>query len=481
MMRRKFVLVLLLHGFLFATVPQIKILELYPNSSFLTYKFIASSSGIKVDMPDFVEKQSISIDSECRVEKIILSPKQVIKDNFQNVVDKLIKEKELLSKKLETIKAKNALLKGYDFKNISVEKLKSSTKIFESLLFDGLDEQGKLEKEMLDTDEQLQKMYKKRSYKKKKSLEVYIDCDSNSLTTITFPLQGVSYNGLTLFDANSKTKKLQILQEAFITHSLGDILKNVDINLYSYAFSNPKTPVPFFPNYLDLYKPMVQKMASQEMIASAPTKSVAYDSMYKEAHENETRTKRVWEAKGVNLVAGEENEIIFNEQNSNIEFANYIDGYGSMKAYFEGEFFPKQSIINQKSKFLLDGVLVGVRYIDKMEKGKSAKIYFGRNDFISVKKKIDKDLTDESIFGTSKKTQKLWNYTIENSQAIPESIILVERIPVSKHEKIKVELLGSDKPNKISKDGKVVWQFILEPKQHKKINFGYSVTQPLKD
>lgn len=479
-MRIGILCIILLGSFAFATTPKTKILELYPNSSFLTYKFTTSSGVIKIDMPGFVDKQSISIDSECKVQKTILSPKQEIKDNFQKSIDKLNAKKDILSKKLEVLQVKNTLLKSYDFKNISVEKLKSSSKVFENLLFDSLEEKGRLEKEILDIDTKLQDFQNKRGFKKKKSLEIYVKCDSSSATTLMFPLKGVSYEGLTIFDADSKAKKLHILQEAFIFHSLGDILKNINIKLYSFSYTNPKSPVPFFPEFLDIYKPMMQKMATKEMMATAaPMASVSQDSMHQEAIEIDTRTKRVWEAKNINLIAGEENEIIFNEQSSDVEFANYIDGYGSRKAYLEGEFKPKQSIINQKSKFLLDGVLVGEKYIQRMPKGEVAKIYFGRNDFVKIKKKIDKDFTDESIFGTSKTTQKVWNYIIENRGAIKETIKLVERVPVSKHENIKVELLGRNKPHTIEKDGKVLWSFELEPKQKIEINFGYGVTKPL--
>ncbi len=133
------------------------------------------------------------------------------------------------------------------------------------------------------------------------------------------------------------------------------------------------------------------------------------------------------------------------------------------------------------SKLYLDGTYIGRSHQGEITKDKDASIFFGTNRFIDIKKDLIKDMKEEPFFSMNKlKSAKVWEYKITNNHTKAQKISLVERVPVSKHEDIKVKLIGRTKHTLLNKNGKITFDFELKPNETKIIEFGYEVEKPNK-
>lgn len=480
-MRLQLAYLLFFGSFVFASNPTIKVLEIYPNATMLSYKSFSNSGTLSFEVPSYINKENINIATTCEVQKSTLSDEKDIKDTFEQSLNNLMDKRELLERRLEATRAKSKLLQSYTLKDTSLKSLQENSTLFEDLLLKSLELENRLKKDVQKIEKEIKKVSSKRSFQAIRQLDIQLKCTQPSTIIVSFPLRDIFYSGISKISANTQKKSVKIAQEALITHSLGDMLQPVDIRLYSFAYSRSMYPIPFSSYFIDTspkFQKAVKRMGNMPMAAEV---AASGDMAYMQTVEEETRTKRVWEVKAQNLRPGEQNEIVFNVQTMPAKFENFIDGYGSVKAYLKSNFTPKQSISGQKSKLFIDGLLIGEKYIKPINKENNATLFFGENSFIKITKKFSKDFTDESIFGTSKTTKKLWKYEIENQGQNREKITLVERLPISKHEKIKVTLHDDSKPDKILKDGQVIWYFTLMPKSKKEIFFGFDVEQPIEE
>ena len=58
------------------------------------------------------------------------------------------------------------------------------------------------------------------------------------------------------------------------------------------------------------------------------------------------------------------------------------------------------------------------------------------------------------------------------------NIILLDQIPISSNKEIEINLNKSDNAKLNEENGQLKWEFDLEPKQEKKIEFSYTVSYP---
>jgi uncharacterized protein (TIGR02231 family) len=196
---------------------------------------------------------------------------------------------------------------------------------------------------------------------------------------------------------------------------------------------------------------------------------------------NETTTKAFFKASHIDLLSGIKNAVTFSNDSYKAENKIEVDGYSSSNAFYKVDFKSDKLYSTQNTKLYLDGTFIGQSYIREIKKDKDTSIYLGIDSFIDVKKDLVKDMKEKPFFSMSKiKTEKSWKYTISNNSNEEKKITLVERIPVSKHEDIKVELISNTNYTKKEDNGKVSYDIILKPSSKITLDFGYIVEKPYK-
>jgi hypothetical protein len=197
---------------------------------------------------------------------------------------------------------------------------------------------------------------------------------------------------------------------------------------------------------------------------------------------NEDTTRSYFTALNVTLKSGKKQQVLFSNEKYKANNSIEIDGYASSKAFYKVDFKSDKLYGFINSRLYLNDSYIGKINLNGIKKDENNSLYFSNNRFIDVKKELIKDMKEEPFFSLNRlKTQKIWKYEIKNNSNKEEFVSLIERVPVSKHEDIKIELIGSTKVTKLEKNGKITYDFNLKPNETKTIEFGYEILKPNKN
>ncbi len=472
---------------LLASLPQTKTLQLYPNASFLSYDFKVKNGEFSTKIPDFVNLQNLTLQSGCVVEKsTILKTKNSENDAVKKKIESLQEKQEELSLKYQSFTNQKRFLDSIKINLNSLDNIQKDTQKLNEVYLKNLQNMLQTKKELEKIQKELSKILNQDKASLQNEFKAWLNCPNESSLKLSFPLNGIKVQNVTRFDANINENSLKITQKIFLNHNLDDLLKDINIRLYSFAYNSSLEPNRFYPYYLHNYSRKFKKRtvggSNKEMAlesVASQDKLVKSSSSRKIGLPQNLSTKRIWDVKNVTLFADKENEVVFNTQVVKAEYENFVDGYGSVKAYLKAKFKPSQYIVSSQAKFMLDGALIGKRYVKELIKNEESNLYFGQNNFIQIQKELLEKMSDKSFFGTSKNTKTLWKYTITNKSEKPQKISLSERLPISQDDDIKVERLGDLKPLHVSKQGEVVWNFELKSKNKKEFTFGYDIKRPM--
>ncbi len=129
-----------------------------------------------------------------------------------------------------------------------------------------------------------------------------------------------------------------------------------------------------------------------------------------------------------------------------------------------------------------DGTFVGSGRLPQLGSGEDHELGFGADDNIRVKYAVAGDQRGEKgIISSAKTDTRNFKITVKNLHQRPMPVTVLDNIPVSQQQDIKVNPLSRPAPNKTDLDDKrgvVAWELKLEPDQETVIEHGYQVVWP---
>lgn len=132
-----------------------------------------------------------------------------------------------------------------------------------------------------------------------------------------------------------------------------------------------------------------------------------------------------------------------------------------------------------------DGAYVGKTNIPLLRSGKDYDLSFGIDDQIEVTHKTLKDEAGESgiLIGKNKTMERSTITEIQNLRNSTLAIVVMQTIPVSKNEEIKIAITDKNTTNGYEEDhdnikGLLTWSFDLGSKEQKDINLGWNLSWP---
>lgn len=130
-----------------------------------------------------------------------------------------------------------------------------------------------------------------------------------------------------------------------------------------------------------------------------------------------------------------------------------------------------------------DGMFMGQGSLPQLSAGEDAKLGFGADDLIKVKRaEVKRNSSKEGIITSSNVQELAWEMSVTNLHGVTIPVTVIDRKPFSTDVRITVETLpGMTAPSVMDLDkkrGVLAWNFDLEPKAQKDIKTGYKVTAP---
>lgn len=483
-MKKMLILSLGLTTFLSANIDIVS-LDMFTNKTFVNQKIDTSKKSVELLSSVNFEDVKFKLGSSCFLNSSGLEKVDFANDKLSKEIEDLKENISNVQNQIKALKSNIAYLERTAINSISsTTSLKETSKFLKKEILDDSNKIYKLEKKNKKNQKLLRELTSKRINSRYSKLKYSISCKKPSNAMITYPIYNISKNSFYDINYDSKNEEINITNQAFITQASGTDFKNIDINLYTYNFVNRLTPSIFKPKYLDLYKNRQSAYESEVMMDSAPMmmkKSNVKLASAQSFEYKEGTTRAYFKASNVTLLSGEKTDVTFAKDKYKASDKIEIDGYDSSEPFLKVDFKSKKLYGVLNSKLYLDGTYVGERYTKEIKKDKETSLFFATNRFIDVKKELVKDMKEEPFFSVDKlKTQKLWKYSITNNHSKAQNVSIVERVPVSKHEDIKIKLIGKTKHKLLTNDGKIIFEFKLQPNESKVIEFGYEVEKPLK-
>lgn len=140
----------------------------------------------------------------------------------------------------------------------------------------------------------------------------------------------------------------------------------------------------------------------------------------------------------------------------------------------------KFNLLSGKANIYFEGTFVGETYLNAKNTQDTLAISLGRDKRIIVDRKEIKNFSKKRFLGSNIKQTFGYEITLRNTKNEQINITIEEQIPVSKNNKVTVELLEAQGARVDGNTGKVVWKLTLKPKQTHKLYLKYSVKYPKK-
>ncbi len=144
---------------------------------------------------------------------------------------------------------------------------------------------------------------------------------------------------------------------------------------------------------------------------------------------------------------------------------------------------PKTSVFlpGQISLFR-DQTFVGTGRLPQLAGGDEHELGFGMDDAVRIRYAIaDEKRGETGLISTSRTDQRNYRITVKNLHERPIAFTVLDQIPASLNQEIKVELIGRAPPTRRDvedKRGLLAWDDKLAPDEERVIEFGYRVTWP---
>jgi len=457
---------------LFASTAPLHVeLDIYTNKAFMSKTYSLKQLGeITTKVPNQTTLASIKyrMDEQCKVSNSTLSNTLKYKNPE---IYALQQERE---KKVNQVTA--LVVNGELLKTISLEKINEVSKLDEissyltKKMAKNLTLIAYLKKEIAKIDEKLAET--NGVNERYKILTTTYTCnETDKNLKITYSLNSIRYTPFYNINANINNSSVTIEKEATLLYGGTENYENIDLGIYSYRYNQNVAPQTFRPKYLGQKREMLfaKSAVAMDSVQKSPTNGVK--NRYKEL-----ATKSFYNIKGIKLMAGKKNILHVDKEVVDALFKTAIDAYGTNKAYMEATIKTTKEYSVANANYLLNQNPIAFRYMNRIQKDKETKIYFGEDEHIQVQKELIKTLDEKTFFGDEKISTQNWKYTITNTKPYATNIEFITRVPVSKDADIKVKTFSKPQFTSQNAKGKTIWDFILQENESKNIIFGYEVS-----
>ncbi|MFO7659190.1 MAG: DUF4139 domain-containing protein [Bacteroidales bacterium] len=140
--------------------------------------------------------------------------------------------------------------------------------------------------------------------------------------------------------------------------------------------------------------------------------------------------------------------------------------------------FGNLGLLPGQANLFNEGMYVGQSEINPFTTADTMMVSLGRDERITIKRTVLKDLTARQTIGSNIKEAKGFELLVKNNKNIPVEIEILDNIPMSKNKEIEVNLENEGGANYMKEYGRLLWRVNLKSAESKKINYSFSVKYP---
>ncbi len=136
------------------------------------------------------------------------------------------------------------------------------------------------------------------------------------------------------------------------------------------------------------------------------------------------------------------------------------------------------NIISGVMNLFFDGRYIGQSNINTQVTADTLLLSLGRDERVTVQRNPIVDKESHSFLGGTRKEKRTYEISVRNNKSKAITLEILDHIPVSKQQDIKVLLLDQGGAEYTEAIGKLLWTIQLNPGETKKVSFSFEVSFP---
>jgi uncharacterized protein (TIGR02231 family) len=311
---------------------------------------------------------------------------------------------------------------------------------------------------------------------------------------------------LTTPEKNQKSR-LELVRRAEVMQSTGESWENVALTLSTARPLGATAAPDLYEQEIQIYTPLQARIkaeadglvrADENLPASsaAPEKMGQLLSGFDDKKKDAIQKQAIVELAGFQALYGIQGRVSVDNSGTSKKVRIATDGYDATlnalvvpkldaAAYLTAAFTIKGEapMLPGTVNLYRDGVFMGQGALPLLSPDEEAKLGFGADDLIKVKRaEVKRKKGEEGIISTTNVEERAWDIVVKNLHSAAIPVTVIDQLPFSANEKITVEPMAQMTPP-TEKDlnkrrGVMAWRFDLESKAENTIKFGYKVAWP---
>ena len=135
------------------------------------------------------------------------------------------------------------------------------------------------------------------------------------------------------------------------------------------------------------------------------------------------------------------------------------------------------NLISGEANIFFEGTYLGKTLLD-IQQADTLTISLGVDKNVSVKREKQKGYTERQFIGSAQKDSRHFVIEVKNRKSQAINLTIEDQIPVATNSDISVEKQELSKAKLDEITGKLIWQFLLQPNEQKKLDLKYQVKYP---
>lgn len=173
---------------------------------------------------------------------------------------------------------------------------------------------------------------------------------------------------------------------------------------------------------------------------------------------------------------GKETQVEIFQQDVKAEYRHFAVPKLDCETYLVA--YIRQDLLRGKANIYFEGAFVGETFINTRNPQDSMLIALGRDPKVQVSRTQVTDYSRKKVIGGNIQQDYAYDITVRNTKKEPVTLTLLDQIPVSQNNEIKVEEAVYGSATLDAATGKLTWVITLQPGETKKLDFKYRVTYP---
>jgi len=136
------------------------------------------------------------------------------------------------------------------------------------------------------------------------------------------------------------------------------------------------------------------------------------------------------------------------------------------------------NLLAGEAQVFFEDAYVGKTLLDIRFVTDTLQISLGRDKKVSVQREKMKEFTTKQFLGSKKEETLTWKTTVKNNKSKPIVITILDQVPISNMEDIKVEVLNTTNGKQNTENGEIKWEVEIPALSKKEFELKYSVEYP---